>query len=212
MLGHSFAYSAAPIRQVKEVQFGILSPEEIVSITPCHPTSFASVLTRHRKLIRSPRLRIRSYGRRALTSRKLEGSWIHGWVPLIATSNARRAVRGCRSVLVISATSSLPDPSSTLVCPSVHRGCALPLIVFSPPKGFIVKVKKILESICVNCGKLKADLVSRRYLCSRLVFAPHLSKFSGGSLLMGNPKPALFNIKVVVTLPRGGVRRASSVA
>jgi hypothetical protein len=30
MLGHQFAYSAAPIRKVKEVQFGILSPEEIV--------------------------------------------------------------------------------------------------------------------------------------------------------------------------------------
>ncbi|KAJ7040129.1 hypothetical protein C8F04DRAFT_948841, partial [Mycena alexandri] len=27
--------------------------------------------------------------------------------------------------------------------------------------GFILKVKKILESICVNCGKLKADIVSR---------------------------------------------------
>jgi len=32
MLGHQFAYSAAPVRKVKEVQFGILSPEEIVSI------------------------------------------------------------------------------------------------------------------------------------------------------------------------------------
>lgn len=30
MLGHQFAHSAAPIRKVKEVQFGILSPEEIV--------------------------------------------------------------------------------------------------------------------------------------------------------------------------------------
>lgn len=30
MLGHQFAFSAAPIRKVKEVQFGILSPEEIV--------------------------------------------------------------------------------------------------------------------------------------------------------------------------------------
>ncbi|CCM03707.1 uncharacterized protein FIBRA_05853 [Fibroporia radiculosa] len=29
MLGHQFAYSAAPVRKVKEVQFGILSPEEI---------------------------------------------------------------------------------------------------------------------------------------------------------------------------------------
>jgi len=30
MLGHQFAFSAAPVRKVKEVQFGILSPEEIV--------------------------------------------------------------------------------------------------------------------------------------------------------------------------------------
>jgi DNA-directed RNA polymerase II subunit RPB1 len=34
MLGHQFAYSAAPIRKVKEVQFGILSPEEIVRCLP----------------------------------------------------------------------------------------------------------------------------------------------------------------------------------
>ena len=34
MLGHQFAYSAAPIRKVKEVQFGILSPEEIVGRSP----------------------------------------------------------------------------------------------------------------------------------------------------------------------------------
>jgi DNA-directed RNA polymerase II subunit RPB1 len=26
--------------------------------------------------------------------------------------------------------------------------------------GFLVKVKKILECICVNCGRLKADTVS----------------------------------------------------
>jgi hypothetical protein len=30
MLGRQFAYSAAPVRKVKGVQFGILSPEEIV--------------------------------------------------------------------------------------------------------------------------------------------------------------------------------------
>lgn len=36
-----------------------------------------------------------------------------------------------------------------------------PLINLNVTKGFIVKVKKILECICVNCGKLKADIVSR---------------------------------------------------
>lgn len=34
MLGHQFAQSVAPIRQIKEVQFGILSPDEIVRIAP----------------------------------------------------------------------------------------------------------------------------------------------------------------------------------
>lgn len=40
MLGHQFAYSAAPIRKVREVQFGILSPEEIVCFPPffSHPS------------------------------------------------------------------------------------------------------------------------------------------------------------------------------
>ena len=37
MLGHQFAYSAAPIRKVREVQFGILSPEEIVCFRPPFP-------------------------------------------------------------------------------------------------------------------------------------------------------------------------------
>ena len=32
MIGHQFAPSVAPVRPVKEVQFGILSPEEIVGI------------------------------------------------------------------------------------------------------------------------------------------------------------------------------------
>jgi DNA-directed RNA polymerase II subunit RPB1 len=37
--------------------------------------------------------------------------------------------------------------------------CQHPTLRF--PQGFIIKVKKILESVCVNCGKLKADIVSR---------------------------------------------------
>ena len=33
MLGHQFAYSAAPICKVNDVHFGILSPEDIVRVT-----------------------------------------------------------------------------------------------------------------------------------------------------------------------------------
>ena len=32
MSGHPFAYSSAPVRRVDAVQFGILSPEEIVCV------------------------------------------------------------------------------------------------------------------------------------------------------------------------------------
>jgi len=44
--------------------------------------------------------------------------------------------------------------------------------------GFIIKVKKILESICVDCGKLKADIVSGVSVSSTR-FAPPLSNFLG---------------------------------
>ena len=47
-------------------------------------------------------------------------------------------------------------------------------------KGFIVKAKKMLESICVNYGKLKANIVSCVYL--PLLFSHPTIPFSGGSL------------------------------
>ena len=47
------------------------------------------------------------------------------------------------------------------------------------PLGFIVKVKKILECICVNCGKLKADIVSGLF---PLLVSHPTTQFSGGSL------------------------------
>jgi DNA-directed RNA polymerase II subunit RPB1 len=52
-----------------------------------------------------------------------------------------------------------------LAKPVYHPGMQIPHALFfsSLPltswTGFIVKVKKILECICVNCGKLKADIV-----------------------------------------------------
>jgi hypothetical protein len=57
--------------------------------------------------------------------------------------------------------------------------------------GFIIKVKKILESICVNCGKLKADIVSRISRFRLLVSHPTIPIFWGLSPHpMVNPKPA----------------------
>lgn len=62
----------------------------------------------------------------------------------------------------------------------------------NPPLGFLVKVKKILESICVNCGKLKADLVSFPIIL--------LIHFLGAlsALRAGNPEPAVHRMVSVV--------------
>lgn len=51
-----------------------------------------------------------------------------------------------------------------LARPVFHPGASrITVVVFSQTQlsvGFILKVKKILECICVNCGRLKADIVS----------------------------------------------------
>ena len=36
MANLQFAYSSAPLRTVKEIQFGVLSPEEIKAMSVCH--------------------------------------------------------------------------------------------------------------------------------------------------------------------------------
>ena len=80
-----------------------------------------------------------------------------------------------------------------LARPVFHPGaCYLYFCLASfqfPCTGFIIKVKKILESICVNCGKLKADIVSGVLIAS---LASHPStQISGGSLHLwwGTPSP-----------------------
>lgn len=118
MLGHQFAHSKAKIGKVKEVQFGILSPEEI----------------------------------KAYSVAKIEH-------PEVMDENTHRPKMG-----------GLMDPRMGTIdrnfkcqtcgegmseCPGHFGHIELARPVFHP--GFIVKVKKILESICVVCGKLKAD-------------------------------------------------------
>ena len=62
--------------------------------------------------------------------------------------------------------------------------------------GFIVKVKKILECICVNCGRLKADSVSGPSFL--LSFRSPPPNFLGAlSDYMENPKPALCSFSTI---------------
>ncbi|TFK71732.1 beta and beta-prime subunits of DNA dependent RNA-polymerase [Pluteus cervinus] len=119
MLGHQFAFSAAPIRKVREVQFGILSPEEIKALSVAkieHPEVMDE--TTHKP--------------------KMGGLMD----PRMGTIDRNFKCQTCGEGMS--------------ECPGHFGHIELARPVFHP--GFIVKVKKILESICVNCGKLKADI------------------------------------------------------
>ncbi|KAF9544636.1 beta and beta-prime subunits of DNA dependent RNA-polymerase, partial [Agrocybe pediades] len=119
MLGHQFAFSAAPVRKVKEVQFGILSPDEIKSISVAkieHPEVMDE--TTHKP--------------------KMGGLMD----PRMGTIDRNFKCQTCGEGMS--------------ECPGHFGHIELARPVFHP--GFIVKVKKILESICVNCGKLKSDI------------------------------------------------------
>jgi hypothetical protein len=84
--------------------------------------------------------------------------------------------------------------SSCLSCWSVERNtCSL--FPLTTTLGFLGKVKKILESICVNCGKLKADTVS--------IPITLLAHFLGAlpTLRVRNPEPAVLRMISAVARP-----------
>ncbi|KAJ7171702.1 DNA-directed RNA polymerase II, subunit 1 [Mycena crocata] len=119
MLGHQFAFSAAPIRKVKEVQFGILSPEEI--------KAYSVAKIEHPEVMDE-------------TTRKPK---IGGLMdPRMGTIDRNFKCQTCGEGMS--------------ECPGHFGHIELARPVFHP--GFILKVKKILECICINCGKLKADI------------------------------------------------------
>ncbi|GLB36718.1 putative DNA-dependent RNA polymerase catalyzes the transcription of DNA into RNA using the four ribonucleoside triphosphates as substrates [Lyophyllum shimeji] len=124
MLGHQFAYSAAPVRKVKEVQFGILSPEEI--------KAYSVAKIEHPEVMDE-----------ATHKPKIGGLMD----PRMGTIDRNFKCQTCGEGMS--------------ECPGHFGHIELARPVFHP--GFIVKVKKILESICVNCGKLKADILDPNF-------------------------------------------------
>ncbi|KAJ7924363.1 hypothetical protein B0H13DRAFT_1978078 [Mycena leptocephala] len=119
MLGHQFAYSAAPIRKVKEVQFGILSPEEI--------KAYSVAKIEHPEVMDET------------THKPKMGGLMD---PRMGTIDRNFKCQTCGEGMS--------------ECPGHFGHIELARPVFHP--GFILKVKKILECICINCGKLKADI------------------------------------------------------
>lgn len=172
MLGHQFAYSAAPIRKVREVQFGILSPEEIV----CFPPS-SLVLPTH---IFQKAYSVAKVEHPEVMDETTHRPKIGGLMdPRMGTIDRNFKCQTCGEGM---SECSGHFGHVELARPVFHPGMrviyAFALSADHPASGFIVKVKKILECVCVNCGKLKADIVSRVNISSTR-FVPHHPIFWG---------------------------------
>ncbi|KAK3329479.1 hypothetical protein B0H66DRAFT_26791 [Apodospora peruviana] len=113
-----FAHSSAPLRIVKEIQFGLMSPEEIKAQSVCHiiyPETMDETRTKPRE---------------------------HGLNdPQLGSVDRQFKCKTC--------TENMSE------CPGHFGHIELARPVFHP--GFIKRVKKLLEMVCHNCGKVLAD-------------------------------------------------------
>ncbi|KAF2128057.1 beta and beta-prime subunits of DNA dependent RNA-polymerase [Dothidotthia symphoricarpi CBS 119687] len=112
------AVSKCPLRTIKEIQFGLLSPEEIKAMSVCHilyPETMDEVKQRPREQgLNDPRL---------------------------GTIDRMYTCQTCKEDIQI--------------CPGHFGHIELHTPVFHV--GFVVKIKKILETVCHTCGLIKAD-------------------------------------------------------
>ncbi|ODQ55873.1 Rna polymerase II [Saitoella complicata NRRL Y-17804] len=114
----SFSYSSAPLKRVEEVQFGIMSPEEIKAMSVAkieYPETFDESNTR-------PRI----------------GGLLD---PRLGTIDRQFKCQTC--------------DGEQNDCPGHFGHIELARPVFHI--GFLKHIKKILECVCYNCGKLKVD-------------------------------------------------------
>ncbi|PBP25951.1 DNA-directed RNA polymerase 2 largest subunit, partial [Diplocarpon rosae] len=119
-----FAHSDAPLRIIQEVQFGLLSPEEIKNMSVCHilyPETMDETRTKPRDQgLNDPRL----------------GSIDRQFKCATCDQNMSE-------------------------CPGHFGHIELAKPVYHP--GFLKKVKKLLEMVCHNCGKVLMDRSNPAY-------------------------------------------------
>ncbi|TPX36693.1 DNA-directed RNA polymerase [Synchytrium microbalum] len=123
-----FPNSSAPLRTVKAIQFGILSPEETKAMSVCKIESSESWENDKPKL-----------------------GGLHD--PRMGTVDRSYTCQTCNE-----------DQTN---CPGHFGHIELAKPVFHG--GFIVKIKKVLECICVSCGKLKSDDSNQSFHRARLI-------------------------------------------
>ncbi|KMU72114.1 LOW QUALITY PROTEIN: DNA-directed RNA polymerase 2 subunit RPB1 [Coccidioides immitis RMSCC 3703] len=125
MASVKFPFSKAPLRTIKEIQFGLLSPEEIKRMSVVHveyPETMDEARQRPReKGLNDPRL----------------GTIDRNW----RCATCEEGINDC---------------------PGHFGHIELSTPVFHI--GFLTKIKKLLETVCHNCGKIKANTSDQKYL------------------------------------------------
>ncbi|KAF3167652.1 DNA-directed RNA polymerase II subunit rpb1 [Orbilia oligospora] len=117
-LSHTFPHSSAPLRTIQEVQFGLLSPEEIKGMSVCH-IEFPETMD-------ESKLRPRERGLNDPHMGSID-----------------------RSFKCATCDENMSE------CPGHFGHIELAKPVFHI--GFITKIKKVLETVCFNCGKILLD-------------------------------------------------------
>ncbi|PGH06206.1 hypothetical protein AJ79_06594 [Helicocarpus griseus UAMH5409] len=120
-----FPYSKAQLRTIKEIQFGLLSPEEIKRMSVVH-VEYPETMDEQRQRPREKGLND----------------------PRLGTIDRNWRCATCEE--------GIND------CPGHFGHIELSTPVFHI--GFLTKIKKLLETVCHNCGKIKANTADQKYL------------------------------------------------
>ncbi|EEA26360.1 DNA-directed RNA polymerase II core subunit rpo21 [Talaromyces marneffei ATCC 18224] len=119
-----FPYSKAPLRTIKEIQFGLLSPEEIKRLSVVH--------VEYPETMDEQRMRPRTKGPND---------------PRLGTLDRQYYCETCEE--------------GQKECPGHYGHIELATPVYHI--GFLTKTKKLLETVCHNCGKIKADMSDPKF-------------------------------------------------
>ncbi|KNZ48173.1 DNA-directed RNA polymerase [Puccinia sorghi] len=140
MNSNQFVHSSAPTRRVRTIQFGIMSPDEIKGFSVAkieHPETYEEGGIH-------PRVGGLSDPRMGTIDRNMKCQTCGEDV-----SSSDHQLDRCRRVPVTS-------PTSNLLVPSIMSVSDEEYVLLR----FLNRVKKILECVCIQCAKLKADVAT----------------------------------------------------
>ncbi|KAK1144653.1 DNA-directed RNA polymerase II core subunit rpo21 [Aspergillus melleus] len=120
-----FPYSKAPLRTIKEIQFGLFAPEELKRMSVVH-VEYPETMDEQRQRPRTKGLNDPRLG-------TIDRQW-----------NCETCEEGQKE------------------CPGHFGHIELATPVFHI--GFLTKIKKLLETVCHNCGKIKANTSDPKFL------------------------------------------------